>query len=112
MKQDANNLDRPVMKEGVEGCPFLPQALAAKEENKQQDYVQMSVEDIKNIEKFRLGLWIAKASVVLMGTIVGVVSSTFAYLSYKMGTLPDAGALMTVFNQLKDILLIVIDAGK
>ena len=72
----------------------------------------MSVEDIKDIEKFRLGVWIAKTSVVLMGIIITLTMSVFLYLSISTGTMPDAGVVFTLFNHLKELVVIVIDTGK
>lgn len=73
---------------------------------------RMSVEDIKDIEKFRLGVWIAKTSVVLMGIIITLTMSVFLYLSISTGTMPDAGVVFTLFNHLKELVVIVIDTGK
>lgn len=73
---------------------------------------RMSVEDIKDIEKFRLGVWIAKTSVVLMGGIISIMAVMFAYVAYSTNSLPDAGALLSVFGQLKDIVTVVMSTGK
>lgn len=73
---------------------------------------EFSVEDITTLEKHRLSIWLAKFAVVLMALIVLVLLLSTVYFMFSSNTAPDATLLGSVFANLNDIVLAVLNAGK
>ena len=73
---------------------------------------KFSVQDIAELEKHRLSIWLAKFVVVLMALIIVVVLCSTAYFAVSSKTRPDATLLGAIFANLNDIVLAVLNAGK
>lgn len=71
-----------------------------------------SIDDIKELEKFRLGVWLAKTFVLMMATIVLGLIVLFITATYLTKTLPDLSILESIFNHLKDVVVIIANTEK
>jgi hypothetical protein len=71
-----------------------------------------SVEDIKEIEKTRLAVWLTKFSAVSATLLVGGFIVIFGYVAYSTQVMPTAPALNSLFGGIKDIILAILNAGK
>ncbi len=78
----------------------------------QREPMFYSADDVKDIEKFRLGVWVVKMCVATMMALVGLVAILFMYTAYSTQKLPDMAVLTTVFGHLKDVIVIIIDSEK
>ena len=68
-----------------------------------------SLEHIKELEKFRLGVWIAKVFVILLAILVVGIMLIFSYISYVTQVLPDFNLITSILIQLKDVVITIID---
>jgi hypothetical protein len=70
------------------------------------------VREIKEIEKFRLGVWIAKMAVITMMFMTLSITVLFIYTAYATKKLPDLSLLATIFGHLKEVIIVIIDSEK
>lgn len=71
-----------------------------------------SVEDLKELERFRLGVWLAKLIVGSMMGLLFCVLGLYTWITYATKSLPDLGVLGTIFGHLKEVIVILIEAQK
>ncbi len=72
----------------------------------------LSVDDLKDIERFKLWVWIAKLVMLSMTGIVFICMALYGYTAYATKSMPDMGLFGTIFGHLKEVLVVVIEAQK
>lgn len=68
----------------------------------------LKLEDLKELERFRLNIWISKAVITMMiaTIILGFVYSVYVFT--RTQTTPDVTLFGTIFGHLKEVLVVVI----
>lgn len=70
------------------------------------------MDEIKELERFRLGVWLVKVFVGAMMILLAGILGIYTWVAYTSKTLPDMGVLGTIFGHLKEVIVIIIDAQK
>lgn len=79
---------------------------------KEKEEASMDVESIKDLERFKFRMWIAK---LVMGSMVGLIMGLFLiymYTALVSKTVPDMALFGTIFGHLKEVLVVIIEAQK
>lgn len=71
-----------------------------------------SVEDMKELERFRLGVWLTKTIVLTMVTMLVSMMVIYTYTAYVTKSVPDMGVMGTIFGHLKEVFVIIIESQK
>ena len=71
-----------------------------------------TLDDLKELERFRLGIWLTKVIVFATLVILFGLLGIYTWIAATTKTLPDMGVLGTIFGHLKEVIVIIIDAQK
>ena len=71
-----------------------------------------TIEELKDLERFKLTVWVAKLVMLSMTGILATVIILYAYTAYVTKTVPDMGLFGSLFGHLKEVMVIIIEAQK
>jgi hypothetical protein len=69
---------------------------------------QTNIEDFKEVERFKLSIWIAKAFSAFIMSVCGIVLVSYVYLTIKTHTLPDLTTVGTFMGGFFEIIKVVV----
>lgn len=78
------------------------------EEKPPPDKEDKRVERFKEIERFKLSVWIAKAFSTFVLFTIGTVMITYLYLSVTTGKLPDLNSVGTVLSGFFEVIKVIV----
>lgn len=70
--------------------------------------IQTNIDDYKEVERFKLSIWIAKAFSTFIMFIFGIVLTSYVYLTIKTHTLPDLTFVGTFMGGFFEIIKVVV----
>ena len=82
------------------------------EAEKEKEAAAMDVESLKDLERFKLRVWIAK---LVMGSMAGLIFflvGMYMYAAVITKSVPDLALFGAIFGHLKEVLVVVIEANK
>ena len=67
-----------------------------------------TVEEMKDIEKFRLGLWITKLFSILVATVLVSIVAAFLYVTVKTGIFGNIGEITGVLKEIIKVIGVAV----
>jgi hypothetical protein len=93
--------------------PPAPKVTRRRKQNASGNFEHSrSVEDIHQIEKNRLVIWLTKFAAITTAVISLAFLGALAYVAYSTQALPSESTLLAFFDGFKEIVLIILGVGQ